>query len=49
MSILAIVACFAVEVLFEVVAMHPTATIPFKSAPIDLFECGRFFGERLNV
>ena len=49
MSILATVACFAVVVLFEVVAMHPTVPIPFKSAPVDLFECGRFFYEQLSV
>ena len=48
-SILLIVVCFGCVVLFEVVAMHPTEPIAFKSALVDLFECGRFFGEGLNV
>ena len=29
--------------------MHSTVIIAFKGAPIDFFECDRFFGEGLNV
>ena len=40
---------FCCSLFFVAVAKRTTGPIAFKSVQVDLFECGRFFGEGLNV